>query len=58
MLCLPLVVKDGVEDEAVGEEEEVMVKKVRPALSGFHLNSDASWRLRGQQDHLQLENVS
>ena len=58
MLCLPLVVKDGVEDEAVGEEEEVMVKKVRPALNGCRLNSDASWRLRGQQSHLQLENVS
>ena len=51
-LCL-LQVKEGAVDEAVGEDEEVMVKKGRPALNGFHLNSGVSWRLQGQQGHLQ-----
>ena len=44
LLCLPLVAKDGVEDKAVGEQEEVMVKEVKPALSGFHPDNDVNWK--------------
>ena len=39
----------------MGKEEEVMVNKVRPALSGFHLGSDESWRQLKRQGHLQQE---
>ena len=55
MLWLHQVVKDGAEGADVGKEEEVMVNKVRPALSGFHLGSDESWRQLNRQGHLQLE---
>ena len=55
MPWLPLVAKDGVEDEAKGGEEEGMVKKVKPALSGCLPNNDVCWRRRGQQGHLQPE---
>ena len=55
MLCPPPV--DVVEEGVVEEkevEEEATVRMVRPARSGYHLDSGGSWRQKGQQGHLQL----
>ena len=54
MLWPPLV--DVVEEEVVEEkevEEEATVRMVRPAQSGYHLDSGESWRLQGLQGHQQ-----
>ena len=47
------VVEDADEVVVREVEEEVVAKMVRPAQSGCHLDSDGSWRQKGQQGHLQ-----